>query len=146
MKITINIDSRYTDPELVVNTHQVDERLQSIIDTLSQAQSESIVGIKDEAVFILKPEQLYRIYSAQGKVYADDGDLNYRLRIRLYDAEKQLIPQGWVRISHSELINLNRVKCFDLKLSGTILVEFSNGVRSYVSRRYVSKVKAALGI
>ncbi|MDE5616672.1 MAG: LytTR family transcriptional regulator, partial [Clostridia bacterium] len=51
-----------------------------------------------------------------------------------------------VRISNSEIINLKFVKKFDLSFNGTICVLFSNGSVTYVSRRYVSKIKNTLGI
>lgn len=146
MKIKINIDSSYSEPEIVVHAAQVDERLQSIVDSLSQLSNESIIGFKDESVFMLQPEKLFRIYSLQGKIYADDINETYRLRLRLYEAEERLAAYVWVRISHSEIINLKQVKCFDLNLSGTVGVEFINGARSFVSRRYVSKIKTVLGI
>jgi DNA-binding LytR/AlgR family response regulator len=41
---------------------------------------------------------------------------------------------------------LNEVKSFNLKISGTICVEFFNGKSTYVSRRYVSKIKERLGV
>jgi len=51
-----------------------------------------------------------------------------------------------VRISNSEIINLRKVKAFDLSLAGTIQVSLLNGTVTYVSRRYVPKIKQVLGI
>ena len=42
--------------------------------------------------------------------------------------------------------NLKKVKGFDLSFSGTICVTLSNGALTYVSRRYVAKIKQVLGI
>ena len=70
----------------------------------------------------------------------------YALRQRLYELEERLSARMFVRISHSELINLNRVRGFDLSLAGTICVTLTGGVSTYVSRRYVSKIKQVLGL
>lgn len=43
-------------------------------------------------------------------------------------------------------INLKKVRNFDLSLSGTICVTLSDGTATYVSRRYVSKIKKILGL
>ena len=45
-----------------------------------------------------------------------------------------------------KIINLNKVRNFDLNFTGTICVEFINHSKTYVSRRYVAKIKKILGI
>ena len=65
--------------------------------------------------------------------------------MRLYEIEEKLCSGNFVRISNSEIINLKKVKNFDLSFTGTILVRLSDGSTSYVSRRYVSKIKKILG-
>lgn len=42
--------------------------------------------------------------------------------------------------------NLKKVKNFDLSFSGVICVKLTDGTITYVSRRYVSKIKKILGI
>ena len=51
-----------------------------------------------------------------------------------------------MRISNSEIVNLKKVRGFDLSFAGTICVSLSDGSVTYVSRRYVSKIKQVLGI
>ncbi len=70
----------------------------------------------------------------------------YILRLRLYELEKQLPASQFIRISNSEIINLKKVNNFDLSFTGTICVKLSNGITTYVSRRYVPKLKKILGI
>ena len=65
------------------------------------------------------------------------GKGEYTVRIRLYEIEERLNPGQFVRISNSEIINLKKVKNFDLSFTGTICVELVNGMTTYVSRRYV---------
>ena len=67
-----------------------------------------------------------------------DGDL--------YEAEERFRGSSFVRISNSEMINLKTVRSFDLSLAGTICVSLKNGETAYVSRRYVSRIKEALGM
>ena len=60
--------------------------------------------------------------------------------------EERLDNNLFVRISNSEIVNLKKVKSLDLSFAGTICMELSNGDVSYVSRRYVSKIKKILGL
>lgn len=68
------------------------------------------------------------------------------MRQRLYELEERLDKGSFVRISNSEIINMKKVKGFDLSFTGTICVSLSNGTTTYVSRRYVAKIKQVLGI
>ena len=64
----------------------------------------------------------------------------------LYELEERLAALRFARISHSEIINLRKAKAFDLRLSGTISVRLADGSVSYVSRRYVARIKQLLGV
>ena len=70
----------------------------------------------------------------------------FELRMRLYEAERRLEGGSFARISNAEIVNLDRVQAFDLRLSGTILVRFCDGTVTYASRRYVAALKKILGI
>ena len=70
----------------------------------------------------------------------------YTVRHRLYELEERLDRQQFVRISHSEIVNLRQVTGLDLGLTGTIRMTLTGGVTTYVSRRYVKKIKEVLGL
>ena len=89
---------------------------------------------------------MIRIYANDKKVFAVTGEGEYVLRQRLYELEERLDGRWFVRISNSEIINLKKVGHFDLSFTGTICVKLSDGTTTYVSRRYVSKIKKILGI
>ena len=76
--------------------------------------------------------------------YTDQGC--YTLRLRLYEAEERLNKKTFVRISNSEIVNLRKIKNFDFSITGTICIRLTDGSTSYVSRRYVQKIKKILGV
>lgn len=146
MKIEIKIDEGCTEPEIIVVTDRVTDEVNEIINRLSEKQPQMIAGFSDGQATLLEPARIYRAYASGGKVYAETADGTYILRMRLYEAEQRLAGRTFVRISNSEVINLKRVRGFDLSFAGTICVSLSNGTVTYVSRRYVSKIKQLLGI
>ncbi len=89
---------------------------------------------------------MIRIYLNSGKVVAVTDKGEYILRLRLYEIENLLLTDQFIRISNSGIINLKKVNNFDLSFTGTICVKLSNGITTYVSRRYVPKLKKILGI
>ena len=105
-----------------------------------------LAGFRNDTLEILEQPDIFRIYAAAGKVYAVTNRGEYSLNLRLYELEERLDKDRFVRISNSEIINLKKVKAFDLRFSGTICVSLSDGTVTYVSRRYVAKIKQVLGI
>lgn len=145
MKIEVSINEAYTEPKIVICTDKMTEEINAIIQKLSSHPPSIITGFRDEKAEILEPSQIIRIYSENGKVYAQTAEGTYRLRLCLYEIEERL-DKTFVRISNSEIISLKKVKGFDLSFSGTICVTLTGDIVTYVSRRYVRKIKQVLGI
>ena len=146
MQIEIKIDSSCTEPKLILLTDKITAELQDLIKRLSEEMPQMLCGFKEETVEIIKQEELIRVYAAAGKVLAVTSQGEYLLKLRLYEVEKRLEKSSFVRISNSEIINLKNVKSFDLSFVGSICVTLSNGTVTYVSRRYVTRIKQVLGI
>lgn len=146
MQIEIQIDGKYREPKIVVYTDKMTEEVSEIVKKLSEEREQTIAGWKDDIVEVLAPDSLFRVYASNGRVLAQTDHGEYQLRLRLYELEQRLDRHSFVRISNSEIINLKKVKGFDLSFSGTICVMLSNGTVTYVSRRFVTKIKEILGI
>ncbi|MBD5520370.1 MAG: LytTR family transcriptional regulator [Lachnospiraceae bacterium] len=146
MQVEIKIDSSYTEPKIVITTAVVTEEINDIVKKLSEDTPQIISGSKEEKIEVIEQDDLIRIYANSGKVLAVTNKGEYTLRLRLYEIEKRLNPKQFVRISNSEIVNLKKVNNFDLSFTGTICVKLSNGTVTYVSRRYVPKIKKILGV
>ena len=146
LQVKIKIDSSYTEPQIIILTDSMSEEINNIVNKLSANVPQIISGSKDQKVEVLEEADLIRIYANSGKVYAVTSNGEYTLRLRLYEIEQRLNPYQFVRISNSEIINLKKVNNFDLSYTGTICVKMSNGTTTYVSRRYVARIKKILGI
>lgn len=146
MRVEIRIDSSVTEPKVVILTDQMNEEISEIVRKLSDTESQVIAGFQNDMVTLLDRDTILRIYTANGKVFAATERGEYLLRLRLYELEARLRRDRFVRISNSEIINLKKVRHFDLSFAGTIRVSLSDGASTYVSRRYVSKIKDLLGL
>lgn len=146
MKIEIKVDADCKEPKVVVYTDKVTDEVQDLVRRLSQDLPRVIVGFREEEASILTEDDLIRVYAEGGKVLAESVQGLYTLRLRLYELEERLDKKRFVRISNSEIINLGKVRGFDLSFTGTICVRMQNDAVTYVSRRYVAKIKQVLGI
>ena len=115
-------------------------------DILEQ-EPERLTGFRDGEAVPLNPEDILRFYGEDKEVRVQTlrGDV-CTVRLRLYELEQRLDRRAFLRVSHSEIVNWKRVTALDLSLSGTIRVTLEGGVTTYVSRRYVKKIKEVLGI
>lgn len=146
MDIEIKLDSQCITPKIVIHTADITPEVQAIAQQLSSTAQSDLIGFQSEVATILTPGDIFRLYTENKKVYAETEDDIYAIRLRLYEAENILDIKRFARISHSEIINLQKIKNLDLSLTGTICVNFKNGKRTYVSRRYVTKIKSILGL
>jgi len=146
MQIEVKIDASCTEPRVLILTDRMTEEVSLLLKRLAAETPQVIAGFRDDEVTLLEQADLVRIYAADGKVFAATEQSEFRLRLRLYELEDRLDRKQFVRISNSEIINLKKVKGFDLSYAGTICVSLSGGTVTYVSRRYVAKIKEVLGI
>lgn len=146
MQVEIKLDPTARETKVIIVTDKMDTEVQALVNRITQEQPQVLAGFRGDSVALLQPEEITRIYAASGKVYAATVLGEYSLRLRLYELEERLSSGSFVRISNSEIVNLRKVKGFDLSFSGTISVNLSDGTTTFVSRRYVSKIKNVLGL
>lgn len=146
MQVEIKIDASCEKPRAIIVTNQMTEEIAELVKILSEEKRSVLAGFREGEAFLLEEANIIRIYAAEGRVLAETADGEYQLRLRLYELEARLCRDLFVRISNSEIINLKKVRRFDLSYAGTICISLANGTTSYVSRRYVAKIKQVLGI
>ena len=146
MKVEIKIDSAAVEPKVLVITDRMTDEINEIVRKISETEPQMIAGVVDDKVTVLDQDEILRVYAANGKVFAVTEEGEFPLRMRLYQLEERLRQDSFVRISNSEIINMKKARHFDLSFTGTICLSLCDGSVSYVSRRYVSKIKQILGL
>lgn len=144
MEVEIRIDPERQDPKLVIYAAQETPELQKLAEQLSGLALGPLRVWEEERSFLLQQREFLRFYTEGKGVCAQTASRTYSVRLRLYELEQRLDPLRFVRISNSEIINLDRVTAVDLSLTGTICMTLDGQVTSYVSRRYVKKIKEVL--
>lgn len=144
MDIELKIDPTYTTPKLTIYTHELTPQLSELITKLSNDSMQLITGIKGESIFLLSPREIFCFFTENQKVFAKTQTGIFKIKSRLYEIENLVLDTSFVRISQSEIVNFSYVESLELELNGTIRLKLKNGDYSYVSRRYVSKIKSYL--
>lgn len=146
MKIEFDINEKYQEDKIIICTNKITDELQEFVNKLNNEKNNKIYGYKNDNIFILEENKIETIYSENKKVFIryENGNI-YETKKRIYELENNL-PNKFVRISNSEIVNFDKVQNLDFKIVGTIILNFYTDRYTYVSRRYVKKIREYLEI
>ncbi len=147
VEIDVVLDENRVDPYVMIRTKERTRQVDNIIEAIESASENDfpVIPASDgDRIELLSQRDIVRVYTQGRKliVQTDEGD--YFVNRSLYSVGELLNPERFVQISQSEIINLYKVKCFDINVMGTIGIEFENGAKSWVSRSRVKAIKELL--
>ena len=146
MKLEFDINEKYQDDKIIICANKITDELQEFVNKLNNEKNNKIYGYKNDKIFILEENKIETNYSENKKVFIryENGNI-YETKKRIYEFENNL-PNKFVRISNSEIVNFDKVQNLDFKIVGTIILNFYTDRYTYVSRRYVKKIREYLEI
>ncbi len=147
VEIDVVFDENRVDPYVMIRTKERTRQVDNIIEAIESASENDfpVIPASDgDRIELLSQRDIVRVYTQGRKliVQTDEGD--YFVNRSLYSVGELLNPERFVQISQSEIINLYKVKCFEINVMGTIGIEFENGAKSWVSRSRVKAIKELL--
>ena len=147
MKVEVQVDPGLEEPLVVLRVPSPTEEVEQLARRLrgEAAPQPFTVYTEREAVRVSR-SMVLRFYAEDKGVSCQTGKGTFAVRRRLYELEEELAGTRFVRVSNSEIVNLDRVTGLDLTLAGTIKMTLEGGTVCWVSRRYVKKIKQALGL
>lgn len=138
MKFTLIIDKE-KEEEVCLTLHEpspLAEQIEALVN-----RSQKLLGYREDETKPLAFEEIVCITVLDGKTAAICADgTQYRLRLRLYEAEK-VLPPSFVRINKSAIGNEAHLLRFVATAGGGIDALFRGGYREYVSRRCFAEIK-----
>lgn len=143
MKVNFFIDD--DQPEHVdFHVKKITPEMQSMADDLQKSDS-LLWGYQYKTVKPLQFEEIIRIRTEASDVQVQTVSGTYKAKQRIYQLV-ELLPKKFIQISSGEIVNFEFIDHLELGGNGNIKLIMMNKEESYVSRRYVSKIKRRLGI
>ena len=147
MKVEIQVDPGLEEPVVVLSVPNPTEEVERLAQRLrGESVSQSFTVYQEREAVRVSRSMVLRFYAEDKGVSCQTGKGTFAIRQRLYELEEELAGTRFVRVSNSEIVNLDRVTGLDLTLAGTIKMTLEGGTVCWVSRRYVKKIKQALGL
>ncbi|MBS6506674.1 MAG: LytTR family transcriptional regulator DNA-binding domain-containing protein [Paraclostridium bifermentans] len=141
MKIDIDIDKRYEEIQVILRSNEMNDETIEILEKLKTTKNKYILGKSDKKVYIVDIKDIFFFYSENQKVFVETEDFRYEVDERLYEIEENFKNTSFIRVSKFSIVNLKKVKNIDMSFSGNLTINFINGKKESISRRYISKIK-----
>lgn len=146
LEVEVKIDEKIPNTKVLIYTKEMNEEIKTLVNKIYTTAENNLLGYKEDEVYILDIEKIELIYTEDKKVYARTEDDVFILRKRIFELEEMLSEMSFIRISNSEIANFKKVKSINFKLTGTIMLKLESGNKTFVSRRYIKKIREYLSI
>ena len=145
MKIEIFVDEEATYLKISVTCKQLSPDIEKILATL-RMMNHQLTARKDTEIYLLDIADVIYIESVDRKCFIYTLDEIYESDFRLYELEQQLEEYGFVRVSKSFLIHLQKIHSLKADINRKIRITMSNGEQIMASRQYADELKKRLGV
>lgn len=144
MKLFLKLDKEFTETTVTIESPELDDDLNQLIDYIHSLDQQFIIGKKGEMQHILKPTEIQYFHTDKDHVVAVTKSDSFILKEKLYELEALLPSSKFIRLSKSFIANLHELSRFEASFNGTLCVYFKSGKKEYVSRTYVPIIREAL--
>ena len=144
LKVELKISKEVKEPYAVIYSDSLTDEITSAIMYLENT-GKIITGEDNGRIAVLQPSEIYmvRVENERTAIYGEDK--KFLSPKRLYQLEQQL-GNGFMKISKSTVINLSHIKCVEPSFKGMMSLVMKNGLKDWISRKYLPDFKKYLGI
>ena len=143
MKCTLIITDEHQEEVVIYARERT--KLTDDIEALVIGSVPELIGYKENQTVKLSSDSVYCFTVEDNKVYALTDSEKLQIKLRLYQLE-EILPDTFVKINQSCIANIRKIERFDTSISGTLVINFKNGYKDYVSRRQMKVVKERFGL
>lgn len=145
MKITVDIDEKLNETEVLIHCNQLTSDIENIIATLRILNQQMLV-IREDENYLLDVRQISYIEAVDRKTFVYTEDAVYESKLKLYEMEERLCQSGFFRVSKSCLVHLKFIKSLKNDIQRKLRLTMKNGEQIMVSRQYADEIKKRLGV
>lgn len=143
INVRTNISKEFKNIEITINAPEKTEQvleIENILLNLNSGNINEVIGMQGNSLYILNVSDIIKFYSDEKKNYCKTAEGDFIIKEKLYFLEDNLPNDKFIRISNSVIVNIEKAKCFDTSILGSIIIIFKDNTKEYVSKRRVSSV------
>lgn len=131
--------------QVVIKCRQIDDEIIRLKYHIEMFEQKLQAKKDNEWSFVNLFDVLY-FESVDNRTFLYTRDDVMEVKQRLYELEMILSDKDFIRISKSQIININKVKSLRPEINRTILATMCNGEQLFISRKYVPAIRSLLSI
>lgn len=138
MKVKIEMDESLQEEEVIIRCRKINEKILRMQAAIAEVEGTgySMALRKGDTEYYLPLEDILFFETENKIIYAHTREKMLETGYKLYELE-ELLPNAFLRISKSAIVNLNQIYSITRSLTSSSLVEFMHShKRVYVSRNY----------
>jgi len=146
IEVDTNISKEHKNIKISITAPELNEEVQNILNNLTTIYDNKnvIVATKNNEIFLLKTNDILYFFSDDKYNYAKTEEGIFKIKEKLYEIEEKYSKIKFIRISSAYIININKVKSFDVSQIGSIVAKMEDGNNILVSKRRIKEVKEFL--
>ena len=145
LKIRIEIDEGAEDDEIIIRCREFNKSIQKIQNYVLELSSQTnLVFYKNLTEYFLPLNSILFFETSDKGLDAHTVDDLYQIKNKLYELE-EILPNNFVRISKSTILNVNHIFSIDKNLTSASVVQFNYTHKQvYASRNYYKNLRQRL--
>lgn len=145
MKIHLHIEHQLMEVEVHVHAPEYNEQVAQLMKKLNQSTTnDTIAGYSNGDIHLIKMQDVYSIYSEQGKVFIQTDEHELEVKQKLYELEERFSSQ-LLRVNKATLVHFEKIASIQSKVLGNPQLTLENGVTIPISRNYFKALKEDSG-
>ena len=146
MKIHLHIEHQLMEVEVHVHAPEYNEQVGQLMKKLNQSTTnDTIAGYCNGDIHLIKLQDVYSVYSEQGKVFIQTDEQELEVKQKLYELEDRFSTQ-LIRVNKATLVHFERITSIQSKVLGNPQLTLENGVTIPISRNYFKALKEVFGL
>lgn len=141
----IKIVEQKKDLQVIIECTQVNEQITRLKSHIELFDNKIQAKLDNELCFVKLADVLY-FESVDNRIFLYTEDKVMEIKQRLYELELILSSKDFIRISKSQIVNVNKVSILKPEINRTILLTMCNKEKLSVSRKYVKAFRKMLSI
>lgn len=129
--------------QIVIKCKKIDDEIKRLKNHI-ELFDKKLYAKKDNKMFFVNSSDILYFDSVDNRTFLYTEDDVMEIKQRLYELEVSFSDKDFVRISKSQIVNINKIRSLKPELNRTILATMSNGEQLYISRKYVKVIRDML--